>query len=57
LIEVEDDGTSLSSQSNPNEILTVKRNSLRMRALSIGATISYQLGNNKGLMARIVLPL
>jgi signal transduction histidine kinase len=56
IIEVEDDGTP-AGLHHSIEVLKGKRNSLRMRAISIGATLAYQQSPNGGLLVKINFPL
>lgn len=52
VIEVEDDGTSVTHLQEFISKLQGKYNTLKMRVQTIGATISYQKGKN-GLLARV----
>lgn len=56
LLEVEDDGTHVTRLQQAIDRLQSKHNTLRMRALSIGAQLRYEKGK-KGLLARVELPL
>jgi signal transduction histidine kinase len=52
LIEVEDDGTNISKLNQTVTTLELKNNSMRIRAKSLGAKITYTIGT-KGLITRI----
>jgi signal transduction histidine kinase len=54
LLEVEDDGSGFSKVTEFVEKLKTKHNTLRMRALTIGANIEYIQGA-KGLLARVTV--
>lgn len=51
-IEIEDDGTSVTKINQIISELDIKNNSIRLRAKSIGATISYTIGR-KGLLTKV----
>lgn len=55
-IEVEDDGTGFVNLNNAIDSLKKKNNTLRMRAIALGAEIKYTNGN-AGLLAIITYPL
>jgi len=57
LIEVEDDGASSQGLSKTLEVLKTKQNSLRLRALAIGALISYEDNGKQGVLVKINFPL
>jgi signal transduction histidine kinase len=52
IIEVEDDGTGFAKTKDFISLLRNKNNTLRMRAVAIGAEIKYKKGQN-GLLATI----
>ena len=54
-IAVEDDGTGFARLQEFIDRLQARHNSLRIRARSLGATISYKQGE-KGLLAEIKIP-
>lgn len=51
-IEIEDDGTRVTKLNQIISELDIKNNSIRLRAKSIGATISYTIGR-KGLLTKV----
>lgn len=51
-IEIEDDGTSVTKINQTISQLDIKNNSIRIRAKSIGAAVSYTIGR-KGLLTKV----
>ncbi len=51
-IEIEDDGTSVAKLNQTISELDIKNNSIRIRAKSIGALVSYTTGR-KGLITKV----
>jgi signal transduction histidine kinase len=54
IIEVEDDGSGFSKVQEFVKRLKSKNNTLKLRSMTIGATIEYLQGS-KGLLARVSL--
>jgi signal transduction histidine kinase len=52
MLEVEDDGTAFSTMEEQISKLESKHNTLKMRSLAIGASLSYHQGK-KGLVGRV----